>query len=90
MKTRITEPEAAAYRELASRASAIQSAINDFTVAMMGAGIPDTVKIKIMDRMSDKPSFQSLAYFLTPQTEWTGGDSLDDRNHVTMNPHIAR
>lgn len=30
------------------------------------------------------------AYMFTPQTEWIGGDSGDENNHVATLPHIAK
>ena len=29
------------------------------------------------------------AYFFHPQPEWTGGDSMDPKNTITREPHVA-
>lgn len=33
---------------------------------------------------------RSLAYMLSPQSEWTGGDSLDSKNFKYRYPHICK
>ena len=44
-----------------------------------------------LDRINNAiESVQGEAYMFTPQTEWLGGDSLDDSNHVATLPYIAR
>ena len=46
---------------------------------------------KALDRLDDVlDACNGLAYLFTPQREWIGGDSLDDRNHIATLPHIAR
>jgi len=90
MKNRITTETAATYRDLAAQAKAIEDALAAFLLATVQADIPEKAKLATMDWVKRAETFRGLSYFLTPQTEWTGGDSLDERNHVTMSPHIAR
>ena len=90
MKHRITSEVAADYRALAEKAEAIDSALMELVIATGATSIPDEAKIKILNWIDRAETFRGLAYSLTPQTEWTGGDSQDSANFVTMNPHIAR
>ena len=46
---------------------------------------------KALDRLDGAlNACNGLSYLFTPQYEWIGGDSLDDKNHVATLPHIAR
>lgn len=45
---------------------------------------------KAIDRISKAEEATSgLAYLFTPQTEWTGGDSMDPKNFKVRSPHIV-
>lgn len=86
----ITEDEAQAYRRLAARAKQIERDLSQLAVSTVAEEIPDDVKARILDWVDRAETFRGLSYFLTPQTQWTGGDSQDAKNFKVTAPHIAR
>lgn len=87
MKTQITEEQAIVYRKLAVQARRAQDEIDLLVLHVSQANVPDGAKLNIMDWIERVSAFRGLAclaYFLTPQSEWTGGDSF-----VTNEPHIC-
>jgi hypothetical protein len=70
------------YQKLESEADAIAKAIEAFEVSVLESEIPQEVKLKIFEW---NQGYRSLAYFLHPQSEWTGGESF----RVNL-PHIAK
>jgi len=90
MKLRIDSETEAQYRLLVTKAKLAEEAISELLLATVQSSIPDDAKLKVLDWISRADTFKGISYFLTPQTEWTGGDSVDANNHVVNNPHIAR
>ena len=88
MRRYLNNTEAKEYNDLASKAKAIESALSSLLVDVVTSDIPDDAKCEALDFLKRAETFQGLAYFLTPQTEWMGGDSSDPRNFKTRAPHI--
>lgn len=86
----ITEDEARAYRNLAALAKQIERDLAQLAVSTITEEIPDDAKMRILDWIKRAETFRGLSYFLTPQTQWTGGDSQDAKNFKVTAPHIAR
>lgn len=74
--------EEQAYRNLEATASKIADDIGEFDVQVLQSPIPEEVKLRILEW---NQGYRSLAYFLHPQPEWTGGDSSKINP-----PHIAK
>lgn len=85
----ITQVKADQYRYLATLAKNIESAISELVVATAKADIPELAKVNILNWIDRAETFRGLSYFLTPQTEWTGGDSSNPKNFRVNAPHIA-
>ena len=81
MSTTATPLEISHYSYLENYAREIADKIQDFEVCVLGSEVPNEVKLKILEW---KSGYRSLAYFLHPQSEWTGGDSFK----INL-PHIA-
>jgi hypothetical protein len=90
MKPYISESEANEYRRLSALAASIESQLEELAVAAVKSNIPDTSKIAILDWIKRAETFRGLSYFLTPQTEWTGGDSQNPENFKLRAPHIVK
>lgn len=86
----INETEAQNYHTLAAMAAKIEEDLQSLVVATVESGIPDEVKIHILDWVKRADTFRGLSYMLTPQSEWMGGDSQDAKNFKLRAPHIAK
>lgn len=84
-----TPTESAEYQKLSALAREIEDKLSSLVVATAQAGIPDAVKCNVLDWIKRTETFNGLSYFLTPQTEWLGGDSRDAKNFAVRAPHIA-
>jgi hypothetical protein len=89
MSKHITTEQAAEYRRLAVLADKVNKALDELSLATLQAEIPQAVKANIFDWIARAETFRGLPYFLTPQSEWLGGDSSDPKNFAINAPHIA-
>tara|TARA_R110000787_G_scaffold6217_1_gene22086 strand:+ start:550 stop:825 length:276 start_codon:yes stop_codon:yes gene_type:complete len=87
----LTKPEIDDLLSLSEKAKEIESLISDLTVAsILSKNIDDETKSNILDWIKRAETFKGLSYFLTPQSEWTGGDSTDESNFKYRKPHICK
>ena len=89
MSKRITLHEASQYSMLAAQARKVSAELDALALQALQADIPEASKVNIFKWLERAEPFSGLAYFLTPQPEWTGGDSSDPKNTVLTEPHIA-
>lgn len=85
----INEITAAQYRKLSALAAEIESKLEGMVVELVQADIPEDAKLRTLAWINRADTFRGLSYFLTPQPEWTGGDSSDPANFKLRAPHIA-
>lgn len=90
MKTvHINEITAEQFRKLAAIAREAEEKVQELLVSAVRADIPEDAKMKVLDWIKRAETFRGLSYFLTPQPEWTGGDSSDPKNFKIRAPHIC-
>jgi hypothetical protein len=70
----MTNEQEETYRRLAATARQIAKQISEFEVQAIQSDLSPEVKLRIMDWGQ---GYQALAYFLTPQSHWTGGNSYE-------------
>lgn len=88
MKADLTPEQQKEWLKLATLAREIEDKLSELVLATAQAGIADEHKAKVLDWVSRAETFNGLSYFLTPQSEWLGGDDKTSKWAVRL-PHIA-
>lgn len=80
----MTLEQESTYRRLEALAGEVEKKIQTFDLAVLESNLDDPVKLRLLEWTADR-GFQGIAYFLHPQSEWTGGDNFKVRA-----PHIEK
>jgi hypothetical protein len=75
MKHYITQSQATQYARLENLAREIDQKIQEMTVAIVQAGIPDEDKIGALNYLSRADGLADMSYALHVQSEWQGGEA---------------
>ena len=75
MKPCITESEAKHYLALSSRAAQICDLIEQLTLEIVQADIPDENKVGALNWLARAGGLRGLPHALHPQSEWQGGET---------------
>lgn len=90
MKTpHINEITAEQYRKLSTLAAEVESKLQELFLATVQSDIPADAQMRVLKWLERAETFRGLSYMLTPQPEWTGGDSQDPKNFKLRAPHIC-
>ena len=81
----MTLEEVEAFNTLTRLAKKIEEAQSDLLQESLKADIPDDARHAILKELLPQGA---LSYVLTPQPEWTGGDSGCDDSYRMVWPHI--
>ncbi len=84
----MTEEHVQEVNRLRDLATAARDAIDLFEQAACSSELltAEAVQWVLNERLALR--VRGLLYFLTPQREWTGGDSADPKNYKFRYPHI--
>lgn len=85
----LTPEERAACQSLADKARQIATLMGELVVeAITSEHLTTEERLAVLEWDKRAENYKGFAYFLTPQSEWTGGDSSDPKNTKFRKPHL--